>query len=64
VTRSVLVEALVVGVVASLIGFGSASGVAIGLRALLGAVGVELPRGRPRAGTAHLRRRHGRSASW
>jgi putative ABC transport system permease protein len=45
VTRSVLVEALVVGVIASLIGFGLGVGVAIGLRALLGAVGVELPEG-------------------
>ena len=45
VTRSVLVEALAVGVVGSVIGFGLGVGVAIGLRALLGAVGVDLPEG-------------------
>jgi len=45
VTRSVLVESLVVGVFASLVGFALGLGVAAGLRALLGAVGAQLPDG-------------------
>ncbi len=45
VTRSVLVESLVVGVFSSLVGFGLGIAVALGLRALLGAVGVDLPAG-------------------
>jgi putative ABC transport system permease protein len=45
VTGSVLVEALVIGVVASLIGFGLGIAVAVGLRALLGLLGIDLPSG-------------------
>jgi putative ABC transport system permease protein len=45
VTGSVLVEALVVGVLASVAGFGLGIGLAVGLRALLGALGIDLPKG-------------------
>jgi putative ABC transport system permease protein len=45
VTGSVLIEALVVGVVSSLGGFAAGVGVAIGLRSLLGALGIDLPAG-------------------
>jgi putative ABC transport system permease protein len=43
VTASVLTEALVVGVLASLVGFVAGIGVAVGLRRILSALGVELP---------------------
>ncbi|MGB8650250.1 MAG: FtsX-like permease family protein [Mycobacteriales bacterium] len=45
VTRSVLLEALVVGLVSSLVGFGLGIAVAIGLRAFLDALGIKLPAG-------------------
>jgi putative ABC transport system permease protein len=45
VTTSVLVEALVVGLVSSLLGFGLGIGVAKALRGLLGALGIALPAG-------------------
>ena len=45
VTGAVLVEALLVGVIASLLGFGLGIGVALGLKALLGALGASLPAG-------------------
>jgi putative ABC transport system permease protein len=45
VTGSVLVEALVIGLVASIAGFVLGIGVAAGLEALLGAVGIDLPQG-------------------
>ena len=45
VTSSVLVEALVVGVVSSVTGLLAGIGVASGLRALLGAIGLEIPGG-------------------
>ena len=45
VNRSVLLEALVVGVVSSLGGFLAGIAVAYGLRALLGALNIELPSG-------------------
>jgi putative ABC transport system permease protein len=45
VTTSVLAEALVVGVLASLVGFVAGIGVALGLRRILSALGVELPGG-------------------
>jgi len=43
VTRSVLLEATVIGVLSALIGFVLGIGLAIGLRALLESLGVELP---------------------
>lgn len=45
VTRSVLVEALAVGLFSSLIGFVLGIGVALGLRGVLNAIGLELPPG-------------------
>src|SRR5690606_28450584 len=42
-TRSVLVEALVVGIFASALGVGLGILLAIGIRAILAAVGVDLP---------------------
>jgi putative ABC transport system permease protein len=45
VTRSVLVEAVLVGAVSSLGGFLLGIAVALGLRGLLGALGIELPSG-------------------
>ena len=45
VTRSVLLEAVVVGVVSSLGGFLMGIAVAYGLRGLLGALGIDLPSG-------------------
>jgi putative ABC transport system permease protein len=45
VTRSVLLEALVVGFVSSIGGFGAGIAVAVGLRGLLGALGIDLPGG-------------------
>jgi putative ABC transport system permease protein len=43
VTRSVLAEAVVVGLVASTIGIAAGVGVAVGLKALLAVFGIELP---------------------
>ncbi len=45
ITQSVLLESVVVGVVASAVGFGLGLLAAIGLRALVGAFGAELPVG-------------------
>jgi len=45
VTRAVLVEALAVGLLSSLVGFGLGILVAIGIRKVLDAVGIELPAG-------------------
>lgn len=45
ITRSVLLESVVVGLVSSLAGFVLGIGVAYGLRALLGLLGIELPAG-------------------
>jgi putative ABC transport system permease protein len=45
VTLSVLAEALVVGLVASLAGFGLGIGVAVGLKGALGLLGLDLPSG-------------------
>jgi putative ABC transport system permease protein len=45
VTRSVLLEAVVIGVISSLGGFLLGIAVAVGLKSLLGAVGIELPNG-------------------
>ena len=45
VVRSVLAEALVVGLVASVLGLGAGVGMAIGLQALIRAVGGSLPQG-------------------
>ena len=45
VTGSVLVEALAVGLFASLVGFALGIGVAAGLRALLALLGIDLPEG-------------------
>ena len=45
VTTSVLIEALVVGLLASAAGFVLGLGVAVGLRGLLGALGIDLPSG-------------------
>ena len=45
VTRSVLLEALLVGVLSSLGGFGIGIAVAAGLRGLLSTFGIELPKG-------------------
>lgn len=45
VTGSVLLEALVVGLIASVLGFALGLGVAAGLRGLLGALGIDLPEG-------------------
>jgi putative ABC transport system permease protein len=47
VTRSVLLEAVVVGGIASAIGLGAGVGVAIGLQALFGAFGAGLPSATP-----------------
>jgi putative ABC transport system permease protein len=47
VTRSVLLEAVVVGGIASAIGLGAGVGVAIGLQALFGAFGAGLPSASP-----------------
>ncbi len=44
VVRSVLAEALVVGLIASVLGLGAGIGMALGLQALIRAVGGELPR--------------------
>ena len=46
VTRSVLLEALLVGLVSSVGGFLLGIGVAVGLKGLLGALGIDLPSGR------------------
>ncbi len=43
VTRSVLIEALVVGTISAAIGVGAGLGVAVGLQALFGAMGAGLP---------------------
>jgi putative ABC transport system permease protein len=43
VRRSVFVEAVIVGLIASVVGLAAGFGLAIGLRALLGAFGVDLP---------------------
>ena len=45
VTGSVLVEALVVGLFASVLGFALGIGVAVGLRGVLAALGIDLPEG-------------------
>ncbi|MCD0483888.1 ABC transporter permease [Streptacidiphilus sp. ASG 303] len=45
VTRSVLAEALAVGVAASLGGLAAGVGIAVGMRAVMGATGVDLPDG-------------------
>jgi putative ABC transport system permease protein len=45
VTTSVLVEAVLVGLVSSVLGFVLGIGVAAGLRGLLGALGIDLPSG-------------------
>jgi putative ABC transport system permease protein len=45
ITVSVLVEALIVGLFSSVIGFAAGIGVAKGLTALLGALGIDLPAG-------------------
>jgi putative ABC transport system permease protein len=45
VTRSVLVEAVAVGMLASLTGFGLGIALAVGLRWLLGVLGIDLPGG-------------------
>lgn len=45
VTGSVLVEALVIGLLASVLGFGLGVGVAVGLRGVLAALGIDLPEG-------------------
>ena len=42
INRSVLIEALLLGVIASLIGFGVGIGLAVGLMALMSALGMEL----------------------
>ena len=47
VTRSVLLEAVVVGGIASAVGLGAGVGVAIGLQALFGAFGAGLPSASP-----------------
>ena len=64
VTLSILVEALVVGVVASAIGFGLGILLAGGLKALLDAIGFDIPAGRiviPIVGGRRVvRRRHDR----
>ena len=62
VTRSVLLEAVVVGGIASAIGLGAGVGVAIGLQALFGAFGAGLPSASPvielRTVIARVRGRH------
>ncbi|GAA2059967.1 ABC transporter permease [Streptomyces albiaxialis] len=45
VTRSVLIEALVVGAVAGLAGMGAGIGIGAGLRALIGSMGESMPEG-------------------
>lgn len=45
VTRSVVAEAAIVGLLSGGVGLGLGIGLAVGLRALLGAVGVDLPAG-------------------
>ncbi|KAF4406381.1 MULTISPECIES: ABC transporter permease [Streptomyces] len=45
VTRSVLVEALLVGLVAAVLGFGVGIGIAVGLRSLIGSLGAVIPDG-------------------
>ncbi|MDT0309409.1 ABC transporter permease [Streptomyces sp. DSM 44917] len=45
VTRSVLIEALVVGTVAGLAGFASGIGIAAGLRSLMGSLDITIPEG-------------------
>jgi putative ABC transport system permease protein len=45
VTGSVLLESVVVGLLASVVGFALGLGVAVGLRGLLGAMGIDLPDG-------------------
>jgi putative ABC transport system permease protein len=45
VTGSVLLEAVIVGLFSSVIGFGLGIGVAFGLRGLLGVLGIDLPSG-------------------
>ena len=57
VLRSVLLEAAAIGVVASLIGLAVGFGLAKGLTALFGALGLELPQARHRCS------RRGRSSS-
>jgi putative ABC transport system permease protein len=58
VTGSVLLESVVVGLLASVVGFALGLGVAVGLRGLLGAMGIDLPDGetvvRPRTLVAAL----------
>jgi putative ABC transport system permease protein len=43
VLRSVLLEALVIGALASVVGLALGAGVAVGLKALLGAMGIDIP---------------------
>jgi putative ABC transport system permease protein len=45
VTRLVLLEALIVGLVASVVGVGAGIGLAAGLRAVFGATGMDIPQG-------------------
>ncbi|HCA87952.1 MAG TPA: ABC transporter [Streptomyces sp.] len=45
VTRSVLIEAFLVGVVASVFGFGAGIGIAVGLRTLIESTGATIPDG-------------------
>jgi putative ABC transport system permease protein len=45
VTTSVLIEAVIVGLFSSVVGFALGIGVAYGLRAMLGALGIDLPSG-------------------
>ncbi|NJQ02756.1 ABC transporter permease [Streptomyces zingiberis] len=45
VTRSVLLEAFLIGLIASVLGFAAGIGIAVGMRAAIGATGAELPDG-------------------
>lgn len=45
ILRSVLLEALAIGVVASVVGLAAGVAVAVGLKALLGALGIDIPTG-------------------
>ena len=64
VNRSVLFEAVVVGLTGSAIGIGAGVALAYGLRALLNSFNLGLPTGCAATAAAHDHRRSGWSACW
>ena len=64
VRRAVLLEAVVVGLLSSVIGLIAGIGVAIGLKALFGVFGAQLPDGPTIVAVAHRDRCRSSSAPW